>query len=206
MIRLGSALGAADQVYFSVPASTPEGSTARVEVRAASTLNPAHRDTVRFVVIAGSMALHQVMVIPDSVTVFPGRQRPFCCAGLRSICWLPGDSAPLAVHWWGHRPYRTFYRRQSNRTVCRDRQRFCFRGLGAGTCAGLLRIRVYQPIPVLYHCIIIYRRTIPIHSTRAPGSTMPFRGLRQSASRYSTSRGVKSAPWSTIFMRPDRMR
>ncbi len=81
MIGLGQAWGASDQVDFFVPASTPQGSTARVEVRAISTINPAYRDTARFVVIAGSMALHRVIVLPDSVMVARGDSVLFTAQG-----------------------------------------------------------------------------------------------------------------------------
>ncbi|HOY43911.1 MAG TPA: right-handed parallel beta-helix repeat-containing protein [bacterium] len=81
MLRLGSSWGAKEEVQFLVPASEPEGSVCHVEVRAASTFNPAHRDTARFVVVAGSMALQQVALLPDSVTITRGESVQFTARG-----------------------------------------------------------------------------------------------------------------------------
>jgi parallel beta-helix repeat protein len=81
MLGLGYAIGASDLVNFFVPDNTPAGTTARVEVRAVSTNNPAHRDTVHFIVSAGAMTLHQVTILPDSVTLAPGETLQFIAQG-----------------------------------------------------------------------------------------------------------------------------
>lgn len=80
-VTLKDSSGGRGQAIFAIPFGTRAGSTARVEVRAVSKTNPAHRDTARFVAMAGSMALSIVTVQPDSIIMSPGDSARFSAFG-----------------------------------------------------------------------------------------------------------------------------
>ncbi len=78
-------LGGRDDILFSIPAGTPVGASANVEVRAQSVLNPAYQDTAHFVAVVASQEANQIILTPDTAIVYSGETVKFAATGLNDF-------------------------------------------------------------------------------------------------------------------------
>lgn len=79
-VSLDNEWGGRGQALFGVPGGTPAGIMGHVEVSASSTIDGSV-DTTRFVVVAGSMDLSVVSILPDSITISRGDTVQFTAKG-----------------------------------------------------------------------------------------------------------------------------
>ncbi len=84
-IKLYNLTGGIDFIWFDIPAGTPVGATANIEVSAESVVNAAHRDTARFMVVVASQEAEHIILFSDSVSVFPGEKVLFSATAMNQF-------------------------------------------------------------------------------------------------------------------------
>lgn len=92
-VSLDGTMGAAVQLAFAIPQSTPNGTENHVQVISTSQANTTDIDTASFVIIAEQAEVVAISVYPDSVAIAPGDSISFTAIGFdqfyRTVEFIP---------------------------------------------------------------------------------------------------------------------